>query len=337
MRPPFRIALLLVACCVALAGCGGKKIEFADMKGYGDNAPGNLVHQAHGFALSDDGLYFVCNSSVYRMDTQTGQVEINCIDPACNHGPNSTCKARLLGLSSALFSANDKVYLTDSMISDVLVEFSLYSSRYIPLKSVKTSICSQMFDGKLYSYRDDPRSLTIFDLDTATLEKNISLDQEITQFTITQGTVYFTTSNMELYELDLKQEKPEALPVEKVENVLMIEDQFYYISFENEQALCRMDLNGEKQQILIPGVKSFNQADEKLYYIKKDQAGVFVSELDGQGEQLLLPDAQVETIFVFQDYDQIVASSILNDSFYTVGRDGSNPVLHEGYQIEQVY
>lgn len=312
-----------------MSGCSMEKTQHNDTTF--DNLPGNL-----GQVAENDENYFVITtqSNVFVINKQTGKVSPACSNAACshkdgvcvyNHGVECIknyegkilliCKDgdNLSNYLPAIYELNPDTYeLTVFKKLDNPVYYFEFYENYL-----------------IYSYADYEKEDFGWNVkDLSTGEERQLLDRNSLRhyFGIKDRFIYLTTTEYELYRINLDNGEKEVI-VKNCMDVVLYKDKLYYNRFNSQHGkfgLCSASIDGTSEKMLIGKITAFQIYDDQIFYLD-DEKTLLKADLNGRILQQIIDGVEDMNFLILPTVKQIIASS--KDDFtkyFSVNFDGSD-------------
>ena len=267
---------------------------------------GNLM-QTLPMAETDQFLFFshICNGGrwFYRLDTETGVVQFNCMDPMCSHSLDAAaaCPGNSYYLDE-FYPVGNRIYSVPwPDIRSSIVVAGENSKELLPVSQTMGSYrLPRIYQGNIIAYdskvsdgkiQDHPSRFNIYNLNEQKVTSRIdAAGTDLLAMFIENDVIYYTTKSYDCYRQPLAGGEPEKI-AEKADNIFGYDGKIYYrmIPESGPLQLWRMNPDGSGKQLVLEDAYFCNILQDRILYCKNDRtAGIYLCDLNGENEKMVI-------------------------------------------------
>lgn len=236
----------------------------------------------------------------------------------------------------------DETAYSMNIVDDTIYYLSVSDNQEILLKSIKTNgeelktlkrlytSISKIYvqDGYIYYVTNEGLDgISKYEIETG--NTTVITNASIKDFGILDDKIYFTDNIKNLYVMSNTGINLERIVNKPVVEKFQIQGKYIYFYNNEEEAFCRVDLNGENMEVISDRIAenaNYNVTSKKIYYFDKETNSISKMDLDGDNVKIVKEiNAKKTKINIIEDKIYYLDSSKdpkQSYQIYRVGTDG---------------
>ena len=242
----------------------------------------------------------------------------------------------------------DETAYSMNLVDDTIYYLSVSSEQEILLKSIKTNgedlktlkrlytSISKIYVQEGYIYfvtNEGLDGITKYNIETGNSELITSAN--IKDFTVLEYKIYFTDNIKNLYVMSNTGINLERIVNKPVIEKFQIQGKYIYFYNTEEEAMCRVDLNGENMEKISDRLVSnanYNVTNKNIYFFDKETNSISCMDLDGENVEIVKEiNAKKTKINIVNDEIYYLDSSKNPSQSYQIFRVGT-----DGHKLKEI-
>ena len=298
---------------------------------------GNLM-QNRPFAETENEVYLLVHTHIFRVSKASKQAIINCSNPGCQHN-NMRCAA-FFEPYVPMQVFNESVYIFDDTVKDVYYTIERGVRNVAGSFNGERSVVyytSLIYKDRIYTFTDKIE-LEVRNLGDGLLV-NVYPDCHlfIHGYFIEDDVIYFLNHNLELISIDINGENRNIIEGDRASYLMSYNDRLYFIQRGDTLTLYSMDKDGGNRLYIKENVMKYNIIEDSIFYTVVGNNNLYVMNLDGGNSRLLdinklggaVENAMIMSIGVYPEWGQVAITLYNKEALILISANGNEMQLIE--------